>query len=195
MKFKKFTILSILTLALFTGCSDKEKIDEDALVSKKEQVQQVPTFNLTTSTGTKITITADVEKGWKFEGFDNKVILLDFFGTWCPPCKAEIPHLNNIRKKLKNDFEIIAIDVGQRGGGDTPINELNQFIKDYEIKYPIAVGNENKMLFSAISELNPAGSIPFMVLFNKKGQFIQYYIGMVQEEILMNDINKAINMK
>jgi thiol-disulfide isomerase/thioredoxin len=195
MKFKKFTILSILTLALFTGCSDKEKIDEDALVSKKEQVQQVPTFNLTTSTGTKITITADVEKGWKFEGFDNKVILLDFFGTWCPPCKAEIPHLNNIRKKLKNDFEIIAIDVGQRGGGDTPINELNQFIKDYEIKYPVAVGNENKMLFSAISELNPAGSIPFMVLFNKKGQFIQYYIGMVQEEILMNDINKAINMK
>lgn len=197
MKFKNLAFLSILTIALFNGCSDKEKIDENSLADKKEvaQVQQTPTFNLTTSDGKNIKITADIKKGWKFEGYENKVVLLDFFGTWCPPCKAEIPHLNNIREKLKKDFEIIGIDVGPRGGGVTSKSELNQFIKEFNIKYPITSGKENNMLFGAVSELNPSGSIPFMILFNKKGEFVQYYIGMKPEEMLYKDITTAINMK
>ena len=200
MKFKKLAFFSILTMSLLSGCTDKEKIDESAIAEKKEekqavQKQQIPTFNLQNNDGTTIKVIADMKNGWSFEGLENKVVLLDFFGTWCPPCKAEIPHLNNIREKLKKDFEIIGVDIGKRGGGVNSTEELDNFIKQYKIKYPITKGGDNSKLFGAVSELNPNGSIPFMVLFNKKGEFIQYYIGMKPEEMLMKDIQTTIKMK
>ncbi len=205
MKFKNLALLSILSIALLSGCSDKDKIDETVLVKKTEtkktvekkadKAQQNTVFNLKQNTGETIQIIVDMKTGWQFKGLENKVVLLDFFGTWCPPCKAEIPHLNNIREKLKKDFEIIGIDVGPRGGGATQADELVNFIKEYKIKYPITTGADNGKLFGAVSELNPGGSIPFMVLFNKKGEFVQHYIGMKPEEMLMKDIEQTIKMK
>ena len=129
MKIKKITILTILTLALFTGCGDKEKIDESVIANDKKQEQSM-VFNLKTSDGKDLQVIAKKE-GWVFTGYENKVILLNFFGTWCPPCKAEIPHLLNIRKQLKDNFEIIAIDVGKRGGGLNTQEELNSFIQEF----------------------------------------------------------------
>lgn len=201
MKIKNIAIFSILTIALLSGCSDKEKIDESAIAQTEQQVQkeqkaQPTIFNMTKTDGKSIKIIIEEGKGWKFEGIDeNKVVLLDFFGTWCPPCKAEIPHLNNIREKLKKDFEIIAIDIGPRGGGVTDPTELKDFIKDFEIKYPVTSGGDNVKVFGAVSELNPGGSIPFMLLFNKKGEYVRYYVGMKPEEMLFSDIKRTIEMK
>ena len=202
MKFKNLAILSILSVTLFAGCSDKEKIDSKIVAKSETKVVQtpakkheVPKFDLKTATGQIIEISADVKNGWKFKGYEDKVILLDFFATWCPPCKAEIPHLNSIRKDLKKDFEIIGIDIGQRDGSITNNAALKQFIKNFEIQYPVTSGVANTSLFHALSGLNRGGSIPFMILFNKKGEYIQYYIGMKAEELLRQDINTAIKMK
>jgi len=193
MKIKKITILTILTLALFTGCGDKEKIDDSVVANGTAQEQSV-TFDLKTTDGKDLKVIAKKE-GWVFTGYENKVVLLNFFGTWCPPCKAEIPHLLNIRKKLKENFEIIAIDVGKRGGGLNTQEELDAFIKEFGVTYPIVTGADNQKLFGAVSDLNPSGSIPFMILFNKKGQFMKPYIGMKPEEMLYSDISQTIEMK
>ncbi len=203
MKIKSIAFLAFLIISVFTGCEDKGKIPQDIAVAPTTQTKQTqaqptkepesPSFKLVTSTGDKLTILAKKD-GWKFQGYENKVILLDFFGTWCPPCKAEIPHLNNIREKLKDKFEIIGVDVGPRGGGDTPKETLDAFIKEFKIKYPIAVTStkENGKLFGAVGELNRNGSIPFMILFNTKGQYLTHYVGMVPEEMLYSDIKKAL---
>ena len=192
MKIKKIAILSFLALLLITGCGEKEKIEDTIITETKKEI--TPKFNLTTTTGKAITITANKE-GWKFEGLENKVILLNFFGTWCPPCIAEIPHLNNIRTKLEKDFEILAVDIGPRGGGFNSKEHLEEFIAQYNVAYPIVSGEVAKQLFGVVNELNPSGSIPFMVLFNKKGQYVKYYIGMKPEEMLFNDISATIKMK
>ncbi len=201
MKIKNITILSILTIALLTGCDSKESIDENVMANSNtknevkattQAVQQLPIFKLSTANGTKIDIEIKDNNVWNFTNVKDKVVLLDFFGTWCPPCKAEIPHLNNIRKELKNDFEIVGIDIGKRGGGENTPEELNQFIAEYNIKYPITLGGDNGQVFRAVSGLNKSGSIPFMILFDKRGNYVTHYIGMVQEEILMNDIKKVI---
>jgi len=199
MKFKNLAILSIMSISLLTGCSDKEKIDQSAIVSNDTPIKQTPTkaheapsFRLKKANGETIEIIADVKNGWKFKGYEGKVILLDFFGTWCPPCKAEIPHLNNIREDMKNRFEIIGVDIGSRRGEVTPSNELASFVKEFKIKYPITTSGDNKKLYGALGELNPNGSIPFMILFDKKGVIVQYYVGMQREGILRDDIDKAL---
>ncbi|MEA3513658.1 MAG: redoxin family protein [Campylobacterota bacterium] len=197
MKIKNIVIVGFLSIAILSGCSDKDTISEDDIVKTAESKKveaKAPEFNLQTHDGKSLKIVANKE-GWRFEGFENKAILLNFFGTWCPPCKAEIPHLNNIREKLKNDFEIIAVDVGKRGGGTNTVAEVEDFIKEFSVSYPIVLGAENGKIFGAVSELNPQGSIPFMILFNPKGEYVQYYIGMKPEEMLFSDISKAIKMK
>ena len=192
MKIKKITILSLLALLLITGCSDKDKIDDNTNTETKKEI--TPKFDLTTTDGKTITITAKKE-GWEFKGLEDKVVLLNFFGTWCPPCIAEVPHLNNIRAKLKKDFEILAVDIGPRAGGINPKEEVEGFIYQHKVTYPIVSGEVAKDLFAVVRELNPSGSIPFMVLFNKQGKYVKYYIGMKPEEMLFNDISATIKMK
>ena len=60
------------------------------------------------------------------------------------------------------------------------------------LKYPVSIGGDNGKLYSALRELNPNGSIPFMVLLNKKGEYVTHYVGMVPEEMLQGDIDKLI---
>jgi len=194
MKIKNIVILVFFILTFITGCSDKDNMDSDVVASSAKKEQKAPVFNLVTSDGKPLKVIAKKD-GWVFKGYENKAILLNFFGTWCPPCKAEIPHLNNIRQKLKKDFEILAIDVGKRGGGVNTKEELKAFIEEFKVTYPITSAGDNSKLFGAVMELNPNGSIPFMILFNKKGQYVQYYIGMKPEEMLFNDISQAIKMK
>jgi thiol-disulfide isomerase/thioredoxin len=214
MKIKTLAFFTILSLVAFAGCNDKEKISKDAVVApqktittKKEQITQtklakednqkqsntlIPTFDLAVVNGKPIKVIADFEKGWRFDGIKNKIVLLDFFGTWCPPCKAEIPHLNNIRSKIEKDFEIIGIDIGPRGGGITTKEVIDEFVKQFDIKYPVSIGGDNIKLYSALRELNTKGSIPFMVLLNKKGEYVTHYVGMVPEEMIQGDIDKLL---
>jgi len=191
LKIKKIAILSFLSLLLITGCSDKETTDESSSAqTKKEDTQK---FEFTTVLGKPITIEAKQDE-WKFESLENKVVLVNFFGTWCPPCIAEIPHLNHIRSKLQDDFEILSVDVGPRNGGVNSQEHLEEFIQKHKITYPIVSGANAKKLFAAVSDLNKSSSVPFMVLFNKQGHYVKYYIGMKPEEMLLNDINATIKM-
>ena len=192
MKIKSISFLAFLLIGTFAGCDDKGNIPTDIVASAKTaKPQALPQFNLITSTGKNINITVDKEN-WKFQGLEGKAVLLDFFGTWCPPCKAEIPHLNNIRKNMKGKFEIIGIDIGSRSGQPTPQKELKDFIENFNIKYPITTKGDNSVLFGAVSNLNKRGSIPFMILFNTKGQYVTHYVGMVPEEMIQSDINKIL---
>ena len=191
MKIKAL-LFATFTIITLVGCNDKEQITEQNVVTEQKTQVALPTFNLKTTTGTNITIVADNEKGWIFKGLEVKAILLDFFGTWCPPCKAEIPHLNNIRNKISDKFEVIGIDVGPRGGGTTSLDDLKAFVTQYEIKYPVTIGGDNSELFRGVMELNKNGSIPFMLLFDQKGHFVTHYIGMVPEEMLQGDIDRVL---
>ena len=152
-------------------------------------------FDLITSTAKSLKVSIDNNNKWHFEGIKNKVVIVDFFGTWCPPCKASIPHLNSMRENYKNDFEIIGVDIGLRRGGENTLKALNDFIKEYKIKYPVTLGKDNNKLLSAVGKLNPNGSIPFMLLFSKDGQFLQYYLGMQPEELIKSNIEQAIEYK
>jgi thiol-disulfide isomerase/thioredoxin len=194
---KKIALICVATFALLSGCGDKETIDQNAIAEHKKEIAQQPTsydYNLITPSNTRIKLTQTDKNIWSFQGIKDKVVMLDLFGTWCPPCKAEIPHLNNLRKRFGKDFEIIGVDIGKRGGGVNSASDLIEFIKDFEIKYPVVFGADNGKLFRALSQLNPSGSIPFMILFDKKGNYLTHYIGMVPEEMIASDIQKALKM-
>jgi len=186
MNIKNLIFSVILIITVFTACEDKSSIDEDILAPSKDLPEELPTFNLTTTKGKNITIEV-TKDGWIFKGYENKVVLLNFFATWCPPCKAEIPHLNKLLDEYKNDFAVVSVLLEK----DKPNDFIQKFIKKFNIHYPITNSNENFNLAAAVGGVE---SIPSMYLFTTKGLVYQNYIGAVKEEILNSDIKQAIEL-
>jgi len=190
MKIKKISFAVILAISLlsFSGCNKKDESITDEVAVKQEvqstQNNTLPTFHLTTINQKSITIEV-TKDGWKFKEYPNKSILLVFFATWCPPCKAEIPHLINLQKKFGKDLQIIAISVDN----NIDMKFLKDFASRFGINYKVTFGEEN---FKVASAVGGVSSIPAMFLLTKDGFLFQKYVGAVHEEILESDIKQAI---
>jgi thiol-disulfide isomerase/thioredoxin len=170
-----FEILIFIFVVIFSGCNSEKKVTTN--INDK-------TFDLQTVENKTISIS--VKSGiWSVKGYEDKVILLDFFTTWCPPCKAEIPHLNHLYKNYKNKFEIIGILLE-----NSKLNiEMRPFIKEYKIKYPITNDSDNRRLADTIGNVR---SIPAMFIINLDGKIVQHYVGIVPEEMIASDIKRAL---
>ena len=95
MQFKTLAFLSILSILLFTGCDSKEENEETTQQQQPAPVQKferTTEFQLKTKNDAIINIQLENEK-IILKDYPNKIVLLSFFTTWCPPCKAEIPRL------------------------------------------------------------------------------------------------------
>lgn len=181
MKFKHLGYGLILLATLITGCDKKESIDANALSSSQNQSFA---FELKTIENKQLDINVKDGK-WKFEQVGQKSVLVVFFATWCPPCKAEIPHLLNLKKQFGDKFEVIGVLVedGKQN------SEIAEFVKEHNINYPVTNSPENFVLASAVGGV---GTIPAMFLFDKNGNLVQNYTGMVPEEMLASDISKGL---
>ncbi len=200
MKFW-ITLLSIMALFFGSGCSSdsdkKVKKEETKTVLPKEDLPKeestpiVPkeevkpsTLALKTTDGKEIVVTK-TEKGFVFSGYEDKVVLVNFFATWCPPCKAEIPHLNNLQEKYKDNFVVISILLEENKSNE----EMKSFIAYNRINFPITNSIEN---FQFAQSVGGVKNIPLMFLYDKKGNYATHYVGAVPEEMLDTDIKRVL---
>jgi len=146
----------------------------------------VKNFTLKTMEGKEIHIEVN-DDGIKAKEYPNKAIILDFFGKNCPPCKAEMPVLGKIQKKMKDKLQIIGIHVQE----PLTIKDYS-FIKNRGVNFPVAdymQGNQDFVEY--ISRLTGwRGSIPYMLFFDNKGIYIGYHLGMMDEDTLVKIIEK-----
>ncbi len=188
MQFKKLLFLIISALLLLIGCDSKDENTSKAETKTlKEKVIQTK-YQLETLDKTPINLTYK-DKTLKVDEIQGKVILVNFFATWCPPCKAEIPHLINLKNKYKDNFEIIAVNVGEKSGQITEKITLTNFANEYKINY-IVTNSENN--FKIADLMGGVRTIPTMYLFDQEGAIVQKYVGIVPEEMMETDIKKAL---
>ena len=188
---KKLALLILSIFVLFTGCDNKIEIDESLVANtaknkpfEKEFVSK--TFKLTTLKDKTIELTT-TDDGINFKDYKNKkVILLNVFATWCPPCIKEIPTLLELKDKYKDDFEIISVLFEK----DKTKEEILEFVKKYKINYPITMGEEN---FRLAKDLNDIQKIPEMFLFTKNGEFVKKFVGETTKETFIEFIDIALS--
>ncbi len=179
---KKIAYLLTITLSLvtfFAGCDKKN--DASSLVSTKALIKNI---ELTGVDGTKLNM-INTGGGFKFKELENKTVLVVFFATWCPPCKAEIPHLISLQEKYKNDFAVVAVLVEE----NKPNEEMVKFIGENHINYFVANSPSN---LEAIEAVGGVKGIPTMFMFDKNGVKVAYYPGATPEEIIEQDIKKSL---
>ena len=186
---KKIAVVLSMAILLISGCS-KEKHKENQ--PKKESIEKnqqvtIPKFSLNSLDGKKIE--------FKFQknrliSNSNKIIILDFFATWCPACKAEIPYLVDLQKRYKDKIKIIGVLLDR----DKDSQKIKDFIEKFHINYFVSISNDNYDLARTIYSFVQAPSdmpIPMMVMF-KDSKYIIHYIGATPEEMIESDIKKVI---
>ena len=98
----------------------------------------------------------------------GKVVILDFWATYCPPCLEEIPDLVKLQKE-NQDVQIIGLHVG----GDEDKPNVPAFVEKLKINYPLASPQED---LSNILLQNES-SIPQTFVFNREGKLVEKFIG------------------
>ena len=112
--------------------------------------------------------------------FNGKILILNFWTTWCPPCREEIPNFVEVYNEYGSK------DVQFIGVSNEDISTLKSFVEDYGISYPILIDDANIMGKWGIS------AIPTTFVFDKNGQIIFKNVGMMTGEQLKNIIEDEL---
>lgn len=122
--------------------------------------------------------------------FQGKVVILDFWATWCPPCRAEIPGLVALQNKYRSQgVEIIGVSldpISPRGGGGAA--DVAPFMKSYGINYTILMVDNP----AALSGYDVSQGIPTKYVLDRTGKVVKTYVGMKPPSVVENDINQLL---
>jgi peroxiredoxin len=159
--FSRF-LAFVLALLLLGACSEGSAI---------EIGEKAPDFSLADINGETVSLSQ----------FSGKVVILDFFASWCPPCKQEIPGFIELEKTYGDKgFAMIGVAVERAG-------EAKEFAGKTGINYPVLVDD------GKTSEIyGPIRSIPTTFIIDKSGKIVKMYIGSREKAVFEADIKELL---
>ena len=110
----------------------------------------------------------------------NKVVVVDFWATWCVPCRKEIPEFNKMSERLAGAV-IVGVSMDEDGA---PL--VRKFLKQYPMEYAVALGEQS------ITDNYRIEQLPTTVIFNKAGKAVERFEGLTAPEKIEAAIKKAI---
>ncbi|EAJ7574892.1 redoxin domain-containing protein [Campylobacter upsaliensis] len=142
------------------------------------------------------------EKGFVIEGEEDKILMFDFFGTFCQPCKEEALELSKLWQNNSKHFVIIGLSHFEEVSDE----EVLKFAKDYNAFYFLSNSKEKDRLIAQILKdisYQNMELLPFKVVlkdgvyqnvsdFWNKGKKVQFYLGKVPSELIQEDINTIL---
>jgi len=127
----------------------------------------------------------DVEgKDVSLESFKGKVVLIDFWATWCGPCKVEIPHFIEFQQKYGDKgLQIVGISV------DDPVDKLAPYVKEMGMNYPVLQGLGHDEVQDAFG---PILGIPVSVMISRDGKVCATHTGLTGKDVFEQEIRSLL---
>ena len=119
--------------------------------------QQAPDFTLLDVNGNTV----------KLSDFKGKAVFIDFWASWCPPCRDSIPAIKNIHKQFASNPNAVILGINLNEKPSTVIN----FMKNNAIMYQVLLGDRK------VAELYGVNSIPSFFIVDKNGNIVKQYRG------------------
>lgn len=165
-KYSKISILIIISFLLSINILSANNSDK----------KKAPDFALKTLEGKTI----------KLSDYKGKIIIIDFWATWCPPCRKGIPDLIELQKVYSKDLVIVGISLDQ----ERTLKDLKPFIENYGINYPVVLGNEK-----VVKDYGGINAIPTSFIVDQKGFIIDSHVGLVPKAVYEDKIKMLLGKK
>lgn len=182
---KKYVLIGIMLLAGVIGCAQKNSPAEKTQAATQQvpprpaNAVQAPDFTLMSIDGELVSL-SDLK---------GKVVLLNFWGTWCPPCRREIPDFIKLQSKYQSDgLEIVGITLSSG-----TVADIATFAGQWGMNYTILTDISNletqevAALFGRATG-SPITGIPTTFVIDKDGYIRKSYVGPRTEAIFYNDL-------
>ncbi|HXJ95746.1 MAG TPA: redoxin domain-containing protein [Terriglobia bacterium] len=134
-----------------------------------------PDFSVTDINGARLAL-AD---------YKGKVVLLDFWATWCGPCRIEIPWFVQLQQKYRDQgFEVVGVAME-----DTP-EAVNEFYQQFHLNYPVALGDSQ-----VAARYGGIGGLPTSFLIGRDGRVYSEHTGTTSSEVFEGEIQQLLSGK
>ena len=120
-------------------------------------------------------------KSWSLAEQRERVVLVNYWATWCPPCRQETPGLVRLANEYRGKgAEVVGISL------DEDLTAVREFVAEYHISYPILLPSNAANLTTMIE------SIPVSLLYDRQGRVAKRYVGAVSEATLRRDVEQLL---
>jgi len=173
MKNKRFLILLIILILAATYAANRYVTHNP--IGSTIQPSPAPDFTLPQPSGPAL----------KLSDYRGKVVLLDFWATWCEPCRAEIPHFVDLQNKYSaQGLQILGVSMD-----DSP-DPVPAFYKQFKMNYPVVMGN------AKIGEqYGGVIGLPIAFLIDRQGQIRKKHIGATDASLFEKEITDLLTGK
>ena len=192
----KMRIILWMTLLVAIGCGLKGKMKEatrpSEIVNKMMSTDKSkrPDYAIKAPDFTLRTVQGEL---FKLSENRGKVIMLNFWGTWCGPCRREIPDFNKLHAKYQKDgLEIVGVTLTSGSAK----NILN-FMNDWDMEYTVLTDIDNYETQKVTSDYGraigrPITGIPTTLIIDQEGYIVKGYLGPRSEEVFYKDLHPLL---
>tara|TARA_B110000263_G_scaffold67271_1_gene58220 strand:+ start:1899 stop:2492 length:594 start_codon:yes stop_codon:yes gene_type:complete len=193
----KMRIVLWMTILIAIGCGQKGKMKEatrpSEIVNKMMGTNKSkrPDYAIKAPDFTLRTVQGEL---FKLSENRGKVIMLNFWGTWCGPCRREIPDFNKLHAKYQKDgLEIVGITLTSGSS-----KNILQFMNAWDMEYTVLTdidNNETQKVTSIYGRAigKPITGIPTTLIIDQEGYIVKGYIGPRSEEVFYKDLKPLLS--
>ncbi len=113
----------------------------------------------------------------------NRPVILDFWATWCAPCRASMPHLNDVSARYaKQGLTVVGMSVDESG----PV-PVKRFVNQLGVRFTVAMANDD-----VLDAYGPIRVIPTTFFINRKGEIVRRVVGYIDNETMEGYVREIL---
>lgn len=195
-------ILIVIGLMMFTGKMNTistymsasgnktSKQEQSSDANKAEESKENPT-DKQEEAGEQLDFVLKDQNGKKvsFEEYRGKVIFLNFWATWCPPCQRELPHIQELYEKYKSSDEVAVLTVVSPGGQEKNADGIKAFLNEHTYSMPVLFDDGSMYYYFQVT------SMPTTFMIDKEGRPFGYVKGQLTPDMMETMIQQTLSGK
>ena len=167
--------------------SNIEESSEESAVDEPEETSEDPTEQQAAPPAADFTLVDQYGETRSLNDYKGKVIFLNFWATWCPPCRAEMPDIQAIYEKYKDSDTVAILGVALPDqGGEGSVEEIAAFLAENGYTYPVVMDDGALTYYYQIS------AYPTTFMIQADGTVFGYVTGAISQEVMQDIIDQTL---